>query len=224
MNTQLKAVLVLVAMTAAWLVISLCAGEMRGLVIFGYTLVGQLSMALVLWLAQRHDRLRDTKRKGALATLAFLLPGLAKAIIPIVIAVGVAVGLLGWAGIAIWSKALSIKLNELKRPIHLAMTSVTDLGIAIAAAAPPEQEPGFALAADNPPQTEPAFDFKTYGIPILVPSHYYLQFSTNMVDWSDVHYSPDSDELTFWEPQGTQGFFRYKTFETDVPPTMDATQ
>lgn len=222
MTTQLKGALTLLLMAGSFLVYCLSTGEWRGVVIFGYVLVGQLSMWAVLWAAQRQDRVTTKRRlSGLLSSLAVLFPVVAKAIIPIAIGIGLAVGLLGWGGIAIWSKVLSIKMNELRKPIMIeqAMNSVTTPLFQVAAVAPPEPEPGFELAAADQPVTSPE-DAYAKALRIMVPANAILEFSTNMIHWSEIHQSGPQDEITFWEAQGSHGFFRYKTF-ADAP---DATR
>lgn len=214
MNKQTKGALALLSTSVVWLLLSWQADQPKGYLVFGMVLAGQLSMWLVLALAQREERL-GAKRKGLVAALLFLFPGLARAIIAIAIGIGIGVGLLGWAAIAIWSKALSIKLNELKKPIILDQRVENTNGVQVVVNTYPHTGPYDPVvqlaAAAAPAVSEP------WGIHIMVPANMTLEYSTNMMTWGPIHYSGAQDEDTWWIPEGPQGFFRLKADSEPVP-------
>lgn len=225
MTNQTKAGLFITGSTILWLALFWTNGEWRGYPILGGMLFGNVAMWLAFLVAKREDRLQaerarlgGTRRRGLIALLMMLAAN-AKALFLLLAVIAIGGLIVANIGVAIWSKALSVKLNQLRKPVVLAMNSVTDPGFAIAAVG------GVAAAAPLEPEPEPGFvpanaDQATgIALSILVPANAYLEYSTDMVTWSEIHHSGPSDEMTFWETPGSHGFFRLKSYNDNPPPT-----
>lgn len=232
MNKQLTGAVVLLSITLIWGIAAWLLGEMRGVFLFGMTVIGQVSMLAVILLAQREERKAVARPHGKLASrgtmlAALLLPGLAKAIIPIAIGIGVAVGLLGWGAIKIWSKALSIQERNARKPVVVADANpagdTNEVLVAVVTTPPPSTPSGetaiFAAAA----AVQPSGEDTAPAVSVFVPAGYTLEYSTNLTHWGTIRPATTFDEETWWIAEGPSGFFRYRVDDTNAihNPALD---
>lgn len=209
-TTKTKGAVTLLVMAMVGLAVTLMTGNTLGVYIFSYVIVGQLSMWIVLALAEREDRF-TSKRKALVSSVFLLFHAIAKAIIPLAIAIGVGVGIAAWLGLAVASKLISLRIHDLKKPIILDQradnTNIVNIAEAYHYPSSSSYNPGMLAAAtpsgqhSESPQT---------GLHILVPANMTLEYSTNLIHWGPIHYSGAQDEDTWWSPEGPHGFFRLK--------------
>lgn len=217
MNMQIKGALSVILITLGWMAFAAWQGELKGILLFGCMIVGELMMWIVLAYTQRREHPKPPAHRGILTSLFLLIPSIAKALLPLIIGVGVVIGIAGWCAIAIWSKALSIQLKAAKQPIVIAMNSeISESNVGIVAAAINEQ-----------PTSEITFNeldsaTHNYGglIAITVPANGILEYSIDMQHWGELYIAGQQDELTLWEPIGDRGFFRLKSFDFQTDPRI----
>lgn len=153
--------------------------------------------------------LRRAKRIGVLGSLVTMLPSVAHAVAPAVVVVGV--GIAFWLGLVIASKLISMQMNEMRKPILIEQVIKQDTNEVMVAGHQTKtyNKAGYSQVGVLAALPEPSKEYSK-AMSIVVPADTFLEYSTNLIDWTEIHHSGSFDEETLWELVGPHGFFRLK--------------
>lgn len=217
---EINAAGVLVATTTACAIAACMLGDFKACLLIAVALVGQLSMLLLIVLAHRARQrsVRLPVRRIVLPPwIAMLLAWCSAkaAIIFVAIAIGVGVGLIGWAGVKILDAINDIHERQIRKGAGDIEQVELEPGADLADRNPQNYVADIRPSTVNPVTANPAGPTPPpHSFSIPVPPFSALEMSSDMQHWTTVYYNGGSSEdITYWDPSETTGYFRLRFVE-----------